>query len=221
MWNNATKRLRYRLSNECRHGVWTLSQDSGLNRTCRLNRALLFTARTELATIEVGCRNMHNVGRLWLVIRARKAGMVSKPHRPIGRTMIRAASRYHLVTPTVSHPNVISLRKLQRRLVGLRTALTEERARQVTRCEMRQTLRKPNSGWRDTRIDIHRHRRELVVNRTRNLIATIPDVTEIHARYPVDVTGPIRIVEVDALSTVHDHRTAIFCQLRVVLHPDE
>ena len=221
MRNDTTQRLRYRLTDERRHRVGTLCQDRRLYRPCRLNCTLLFTARPKLAPIEVWSCNMHNMRRLRLVIRTRKSRMVSKPHRPIGRTMIRTTTRYHLVTPSVSHPNVVSLRKLQRRLVGLRAALTEECARQVTRCEMRQTLRKTNRRRRNSRIDIHRHRGELVVDRTRYLIAAITDVAEIHARDAVDVADAIRVVEVDALSTVHDHRTAILRQLGMILHPDE
>ena len=86
---------------------------------------------------------------------------------------------------------------------------------------MRQTLRKTNCRRCNSRIDIHRHRSELVVNRTRYLLATVPDVAEIHPRDPIDVLSPIRVVEVDALRTVHDHRTAILSQLGVILHPDE
>ena len=180
MWYNTAQRLRHRLTDECGHGVRPFGQDRSLNRAGRLNRALLFAAGTELTAIEIRRGNMHNVRWLRLVVRARKSRMVAKPHRPNRRAVIGTAARYHLVTPAIPHAYVIRLRQLQCRLVGLGAALTEERARQITRSQTRQPLRKTNRRRRYARVDIHRHRRKLLVNRPCHLITTIPDVAEIH-----------------------------------------
>ena len=165
--HDTTQRLRNRLPDDGRYRVGPFADDGLLDGERGELPALLRRRGVEFAAVEVRRGNVHRARGLGLVVGAREAGVLAEPHRAIRRAVIRPAAGDHLVSAFFAHPHVVGLGQLQRRFVGLGTALTEERPRQVARRQICDLGRQLDRRRCDAGVDVGAEIRDLLVDRLR------------------------------------------------------